>query len=139
MVKTSRVVSKVVLLAPDGETLLLRRSSTDVRRPLQWDLAGGMVDDGEDFVSAAVRETKEEAGIDINRELLNLSYTMSANTEKGNVCWLFFVCQLSDKPKISLSSEHDEFVWLPFKDAIKQINYERQNQALMHIQQYVLG
>lgn len=39
MIKPTRVIAKVVLLAPDGETLLMRRSSSDTRRPLEWDLA----------------------------------------------------------------------------------------------------
>lgn len=139
MIRPTRVVAKVVLLAPDGETLLLRRSASDTRRPLEWDLAGGSVDDGEDFVAAAVRETEEEAGITIDPTTVHLSYTMAAETEKGNVCWLFFVCPLDQKPPVTISHEHDQYQWLPFAEAVKSINYKRQQLALAHIQQYVLG
>ena len=77
MIKRTKIGAKVVLLAPDGETLLLRRSATDTRRPLEWDLAGGMVDEGEDYISAAVRETLEEAGITITPDQANLSYSLA--------------------------------------------------------------
>lgn len=139
MIKPTRVVAKVVLIAPDGETLLMQRSATDDRRPLEWDLAGGAVDEGEDFVAAAVRETVEEAGIEVNPADLHLSFSMAADTERGNVCWLFFVCQLNNKPTVSLSHEHSKYQWLPFSEAVEHINYERQQIALKHIQQYVLG
>ena len=42
-----------------GELLLVRRSDSD-----NWALPGGAVDLGESLAQAAVRETKEESGID---------------------------------------------------------------------------
>jgi 8-oxo-dGTP pyrophosphatase MutT (NUDIX family) len=56
----SMVPSVNVVVASDaGEILLIRRSDND-----NWALPGGAVDLGESVAQAAVRETKEETGID---------------------------------------------------------------------------
>jgi ADP-ribose pyrophosphatase YjhB (NUDIX family) len=57
---TSIVPSANVAVTNDaGELLLVRRSDSD-----NWALPGGAVDLGESLAQAAVRETKEESGID---------------------------------------------------------------------------
>ena len=49
----------VVVINAAGEVLLIRRSDND-----NWALPGGAIDLGESMVQAAVRETREETGID---------------------------------------------------------------------------
>ena len=49
----------VVVTNDAGEVLLIRRSDND-----NWAVPGGAVDLGESVADAAVRETKEESGID---------------------------------------------------------------------------
>lgn len=137
-VGATRIVAKVLLITDAGDILLLRRSKSDARRPLQWDLPGGAVDDGEQFDAAAVRETMEEAGITVASKDLTLGFTMADNTEKGNVCWLFYVVQISSRPPVTLSHEHAEYAWVPLVGACAHILYERQQRALKHIQKYVL-
>ncbi len=57
---TSIVPSVNVVVTNDtGEILLIRRSDND-----NWAVPGGAVDLGESVAHAAVRETKEESGID---------------------------------------------------------------------------
>jgi len=48
-----------VVVNDAGEILLIRRSDND-----NWALPGGAIDLGESVVQAAIRETKEETGID---------------------------------------------------------------------------
>jgi ADP-ribose pyrophosphatase YjhB (NUDIX family) len=58
---TSLVPSaNVVVTNEDGEILLIRRSDND-----NWALPGGAMDLGESLPEAAVRETAEETGIDV--------------------------------------------------------------------------
>lgn len=137
-VRDTRIVAKVVLVTENGDILLLRRSKSDVRRPLQWDLPGGAVDEGEPYDVAAARETHEEAGIVIAPHDLMLGFTMADNTDKGNVCWLFYVACIPGELLVTLSHEHTEFAWVPLSDACSYILYERQQRALKHIQRYVL-
>ncbi len=49
----------VVVVNDAGEILLIRRSDND-----NWALPGGAIDLGESVAQAAIRETKEETGID---------------------------------------------------------------------------
>ena len=49
----------VVVTNGDGEVLLIRRTDNQ-----NWAVPGGAIDLGESMVQAAVRETKEESGID---------------------------------------------------------------------------
>lgn len=45
----------------DGQVLLIKRRDVEV-----WALPGGAIDSGESIAQAAVREVKEETGIDIH-------------------------------------------------------------------------
>ena len=49
----------VVVVNDDGEILMIRRTDND-----NWAVPGGAIDLGESMSQAAVRETKEESGID---------------------------------------------------------------------------
>ena len=59
--KANRLVPSVnvVVTNAEGEVLLIRRSDND-----NWAVPGGAIDLGESLTQAAVRETKEETGID---------------------------------------------------------------------------
>jgi 8-oxo-dGTP pyrophosphatase MutT (NUDIX family) len=58
--------ANVAVINDAGEILLIRRSDND-----NWALPGGAVDLGESLPHAAVRETKEETGVDC--EVMGLS------------------------------------------------------------------
>lgn len=131
--KKSLVVAKAAVFDKDNKVLLLRRSETDPRRPLQWDLTGGWVDEGEDFVSAVVREIEEETGLVVPKEELHLTYTSTAMRDKGNVCWLFFVAK-TDRTHVKISYEHSEFQWVELKQAIDMIEYKVQKDLLKHME-----
>ncbi len=127
------VVVKVALRdAQDGNILLLKRSKHDKTRPSQWDLPGGWVDEDEDFTSAAVRETQEEAGITVSRQAMSLAYTLTEVTQHGNTSWLFYTCN-SDTTDVILSDEHESYKWVTAAEALELVTYERQLKALKHI------
>jgi 8-oxo-dGTP diphosphatase len=128
-----RVVAKVVLVR-EGKVLLLRRSETDKRRPLQWDLPGGMVENGEDLNTAAARETQEESGITVDPLKLNLVYTDNKMTEKGYVIWLFFAEKTTEE-KTVLSFEHTESIWVTPNEALEMIEYPLHKALFAHLQE----
>jgi 8-oxo-dGTP diphosphatase len=55
----------VVVLVVDGDRVLLGRRSPRSYRPGKWGLPGGYVERGENFLSAAIREVREETGLQI--------------------------------------------------------------------------
>lgn len=55
------------LYTNDGEILLQQRSHKKAIYPLLWDVSvAGHIDTGETFIKAALRETKEEIGLELN-------------------------------------------------------------------------
>lgn len=128
-----RVVSKAVVVNSEGEILLLRRSNTDTRRPNEWDLPGGHMDEGESPAQAAARETAEEAGIQVAQDAMRLAFAMTEFIEGfGSITWLFHIVH-THAQNVSLSREHSEFAWVTLEQAIGMIDYERQKRALRHI------
>ena len=50
-----------------GEYLISQRSADRPKHPLKWECVGGSVLKGEDSLSGALRETKEEVGLSLTR------------------------------------------------------------------------
>ncbi|MEU3269368.1 NUDIX domain-containing protein [Saccharomonospora sp. NPDC006951] len=67
---TPRVSARVVLVDPGGRVLLFHGHDPAVGGDRFWFTVGGGVEDGEELRSAAVRELKEETGLDTTAERL---------------------------------------------------------------------
>ena len=128
----THIVAKVLLVNPANKALILRRSASDSRRPLQGDIPGGWVEDDEDFKAAAVRETREEAGIQVDSANIRLVYTKSGMVNDENVCWLFFI-GYTEATEVTLSAEHDKADWLSLDEAIAHITYDIQRDFLTYV------
>lgn len=134
----SLVVQKAVLTNSRGEILLLRRSKTDVRRPLQWDLPGGLVDEGEDFIPSIRREVKEESGLGVDRLRLVYATTEVRNWKDqdgdhtDNVTFIFYTARANSE-NVVVSYEHDQFKWTTLQNAISLIEYDLHLKALEYI------
>jgi 8-oxo-dGTP diphosphatase len=129
---TTHAIAKVLLVNPKGEVLVLRRSATAPRRPLEMDLPGGWVDEGEDFTAAAIRETEEEAGIQLAMTDLGLAYAHTARLDDHNTSWLSFIGHTTET-EVKLSPEHDKAEWLTLDQAIETITYAVQHDFLVYV------
>ncbi len=132
--KNIRVISKAAIFNDDN-VLVLRRSSTDIKRPLEWDLPGGYIDESEDFIAGCVREIKEETGLRFEPQNLYLAHAQSqANNSNGSDSLLIFVGRTNSK-EIKLSHEHDKFKWVSLEQAIDGDTHPLHLKALKHIQE----
>lgn len=132
------VIVKALLFDKQGNLLLVRRSETAPRRPLEWDFPGGFVDDeDESFQHAGLREVAEETGLKVVDNHLTLAYTESAKQIFGgketDLSWLYFSGQV-ENTDITLSFEHDDAVWVPLEKAAQMIEYDKQLRALEYLQ-----
>ncbi len=97
-----------------GELLLIRRSDND-----NWALPGGGVDIGESLTQAAVRETREETGIDCEVTGLSGIYTDPGHvilyTSNGEVRQEFSIVLTARATggNPTPSSETSDVRWLP--------------------------
>lgn len=63
--QTAKVGASNIFVNEKGELLLMKRSDNCVTFPGYWGLVGGFIDPGETPEEGAIREAKEEIGVEI--------------------------------------------------------------------------
>ena len=66
------IFTSEVYIMYNDEVLMFKRSETKKKFPGFWSIPGGHIDEGEDPLVAAIREVKEETGIDVTPNNLTL-------------------------------------------------------------------
>ena len=102
----------VALLNSHGEVLLLRRGPTAPWMPGRWNLPGGMAERGESPPSAAIRETREEAGV-VPVGLKLLDHVRGAH---GST---FVYLAHGWRGTLRLGWENDMMAWVPLDVALR--------------------
>jgi ADP-ribose pyrophosphatase YjhB (NUDIX family) len=104
----------VVVTNADGEVLLIRRSDNQ-----NWAVPGGAIDLGESMAQAAVRETKEETGVDCEITGLVGIYTdpkhvilYTSNGEVRQECSIVLTARATGGVP-TRSDESSEVRWVP--------------------------
>ena len=78
-----------------GEYLISQRAANRPTFPLMWECVGGSVVKGEDSLLGAIREAKEEVGVDLNLENGQVLFTKTRKIIEGKIfndildVWLF--------------------------------------------------
>lgn len=112
-VTTMNVTGLIVIVG--NEILLLKRSKNEKYSPLVWCLPSGSVDDNETNEEACIRELKEETGIIIDIKDIKPTTTSYHNYDEYpeiNITYFAFAIHLQSKPKVIISEEHDDYMWV---------------------------
>lgn len=102
-----------IVLNDKGELLLIRGP----RRG--WEMPGGQVEEGESIKEAAIREVKEETGIDIKIE----KFCGVFQNVEDSICNMLFLA----KPiggKETISAESLEVAFYPIADALQMVTWK---------------
>ena len=120
-----------VVLLNSNKVLLLQHPDTTTSG--HWDFPKGHVEKGEDELQTALRELKEETGID-NIKIVDdfnhhISYTFFRDNETILKEVVFFL-GITNQEKVSISSEHQNFVWLQYESAYERLTYDNAKKTL---------
>jgi ADP-ribose pyrophosphatase YjhB (NUDIX family) len=127
----------VVVTNVEGDVLLIRRSDND-----NWAIPGGAIDLGESLTHAAMRETKEETGIECEITGLVGIYTDPKHvilyTSNGEVRQEFSIVLTARVVggQLTPSSESSDVRWVPRGD-LK--DYQMDRSMRMRIDHYLAG
>lgn len=102
--------------------------------------ATGHVDPGESDMETALRETKEEAGLE--KSDLNIyedaRYEIKYNVKGQPKTVVYWLAEFTNKNKsISMSSEHIAYKWLPIKEACDLSRYNEMQETLNFFDRYI--
>src|SRR5690554_6023153 len=88
-----------VVLERDGEVLLMRRKGTGFFDGL-YSLPGGHVEEGESLRDAAVREMREETGIALQADALDMLGVVHRRSDSNRIDFFLFARQWHGEPAI---------------------------------------
>jgi len=107
-----------------------------------WDFIKGKVEPGETPYETASRETKEETGISdiefIDGFEESVEYNFKFKNEDIHKIVVFFLAKTNEK-KITLSHEHNDFVWLEYDDALKKTTFRNAKNVLSKTNEFLLN
>ena len=105
-----------------------------------WGFPKGHMEQGEEPLETARRETHEETGIseldflDSFQERISYTYVRDENAYTKTVH--FFIAKTSEQ-HVQLSEEHTDYAWLIFEDALNRITYDEEKWLLRKAAQQI--
>ena len=122
-----------VVLFNSDKFLLLQHINEDSGVGGHWDFPKGHVELGEEEIDTALRELKEETDIEDVDIIPSFKQFISYNISKGTLSVskkvIFFLAE-TKVWDVSLSSEHQNFIWLNFEEAIERLTYDNAKNIL---------
>ena len=115
------------------EALCLRRAA-GTRCAGTWETVHGHILEGEKPVAAALRELKEETGLDAER-LYNVSRVEAFYLHVSDEVALIpvFAAFVAPGAAVTCSAEHDAGEWLPLEAAARRMAWPREARALADV------
>ena len=107
-----------------------------------WDFVKGKMEVGETPHETVKREMGEETGIS-NFKLIKgfeeyVEYNFRFKNEDIHKTVVFFLAKTNEK-KITLSHEHNDFVWLEYDDALKKTTFRNAKNVLSKTNEFLLN
>jgi len=123
------VASKSIIIF-NRKVLLVQRSKLARDGEYEWEIPGGSLKFGEDLLEGLYREVNEEVGLTIRVERLLYAMTVLVSPERQIVGLTYLSYANSDN--VTLSHEHDNFIWATRKQIIEKLNKHMLNDFVKH-------
>lgn len=118
----------VWIINDKNELLLQKRSSTKKTHPNCWDISGaGHIRAGESVINGAIRELKEELGIELNKNDITFIGSVISTNKKGDIINNYFNEYYIANKEINTSElqlqeeEVSEIKWIDKDEIIERI------------------
>jgi len=109
---TVRACAACLILDPDGRVLLVRQAYGH----LLWGLPGGVVDPGETPMTTAIREAREEVGVDVTVDALVGMYLLLGGGWPDVLAHVFLARVEGDAPRVVDDAEIERVEWRALTD-----------------------
>lgn len=112
--------------------ILKRKSDTDIPK--------GHIEDGENALDAAIRETREETGITAKPDLFFrhiLEYWFHNGKDKVKKRAVIFIARVPEGSRIKVSNEHIGYSWMTASACMKNLKFENQKELISHADDYL--
>ncbi len=127
----------VFVRTAEGPRYLLMQRASNVIYAGSWRMIGGKIDPGEKAWQTAVRELREETGLEAER-LWSVPFVNSfyeAAHDRVNIIPVFTAEVISEK--VVLSAEHTAFRWLIYEEARELLPWPAQREGLRIVHEYI--
>jgi len=105
------------------QVLLIQRKNQPFKG--QWALPGGFVENNEDLEQAAIRELKEETGIEIDSMKQVYTFGSPDRDPRQRVVTVAYCTVLSEKPKSKAASDAKDAKWFNI-DNLPELAFDHQ-------------
>ncbi|WP_029893138.1 NUDIX hydrolase [Nocardia brasiliensis] len=111
------IVGVQLLLIENGRVLLARRRNTGFADG-QWNAPGGKLDEGEDVLTAIIREADEEIGVQLERDDVDLVASIHIQHPPGQtrIVFVFRARNWSGEPYNREPGSCSELRWFPLDE-----------------------
>ena len=108
--------ANMIVISPDNEILILRRSNYMKKFKSLWGFPGGSVENKDkDNKAAAIRELKEETSIELTFNEEAGCKLFDSITNKDNSISEYYIVKLEAKHEVKISNEHSKYEWYHYE------------------------
>ena len=131
--KVAREFSSGGVVYKKDKWLITRSAPSEIYPKSVWRLPKGWVDKDESAEEAALREVKEEGGVEakVIKKIETVRYFFTT-PDKGKVLKFvtFYLMEWTKNLSEGFGEETSEIAWLPFDQAVKRLAYSGEKQIL---------